>query len=435
MAARDIKDKESLERWLSGRPIEDAQVIALRAALRAMATMDDLYKEKGVGPTLLLTCFRLVSAAYAELLHPGLGCRAATIAASVAAKNCVDSLHHHAKEDVRTATIALQSIHCAAQSLTGPPQELLNAATMACEYAAAAAGARGNVRFLGTRNVKLAAEFAATIWESIESDTIDCELRDRTEPVFINSWALFPSKMLDAEPQLNYRRILNLEYNLYNNASVSERWSIWADWYLSRDRGDLVSQAYLTAHVLGISEAEWAAGPAVANSKIALNIKHARKEERKGRRAHQTTRATPPEIAVPPTQLGFIGPAPAPLFISHASQADGARARALVEALEAAGQPCWIAPRDIAAGADWNGSILGAIESCGGVVLLVSPASVASPFVKAEIQHAFEHKKRVVPVRLAEAQPSLLDLRLKTVQHIEADGDFSLVVRAVVVRG
>jgi hypothetical protein len=125
-------------------------------------------------------------------------------------------------------------------------------------------------------------------------------------------------------------------------------------------------------------------------------------------------------------------PTTASLFISHASQADGARAQALVAALEATGQRCWIAPRDITAGADWNDSILTAIEACGGVVLLVSPASVASPFVKAEIQHAFEHKKRVVPVRLADAQPSLLDLRLKTVQHIEADTDFSLVVRAII---
>lgn len=120
------------------------------------------------------------------------------------------------------------------------------------------------------------------------------------------------------------------------------------------------------------------------------------------------------------------------LFISHATNADSDTANALVAALEAAGQPCWIAPRDIPAGADWNGSILAAIEACAGVVLLVSEASVASRFVQAEIQHAFEHGKRIVPALLdPSAQPAMIDLRLKTIQHIPPSKDSGLSARAI----
>jgi hypothetical protein len=206
-------------------------------------------------------------------------------------------------------------------------------------------------------------------------------------------------------------------------ARSAEHWDVWTDWYEARLRGEPGNEEEEIARILEVTEEEWEAGPAVANKKIKDIVARFRAQPTPVAIATATNTATAATMKSATT---------APLFISHASQADGARAHALVAALEVAGQPCWIAPRDIAAGADWNGAILAAIETCGGVVLLVSPASVASPFVKAEIQHAFEHKKRVVPVRLAEAQPSLLDLRLKTVQHIEADGDFSLVVRAII---
>ena len=98
-------------------------------------------------------------------------------------------------------------------------------------------------------------------------------------------------------------------------------------------------------------------------------------------------------------------------------------------ALEAASQPCWITPRDIQAGADWNGSILTAIEASADVVLLVSETSLASRFVQAEIQHAFDWKKKVVPVSLAEAEPARLDLRLKTAQQVQFSGDLAVVTR------
>jgi len=121
------------------------------------------------------------------------------------------------------------------------------------------------------------------------------------------------------------------------------------------------------------------------------------------------------------------------IFLSHATDADGARAKQLLAAIEAGGRKCWISSRDIKAGADWNGAILAAVEQCSVLVLLVSPASISSTFVKAEVQHAFEHGKRIIPVRLVpNAEPARIDLRLKTVQHLHASADFAAAARAII---
>ena len=52
---------------------------------------------------------------------------------------------------------------------------------------------------------------------------------------------------------------------------------------------------------------------------------------------------------------------PFDVFISYSHQ-DKAAADAACSALESAGVRCWIAPRDVAPGADWAGAIVSAIE-------------------------------------------------------------------------
>jgi len=63
------------------------------------------------------------------------------------------------------------------------------------------------------------------------------------------------------------------------------------------------------------------------------------------------------------------------LFISHSTRDGGPIAQQLSAALEAAGHRCWIAPRDVRPGVPYPGQIVGAIESCAGLVLLVTPAA------------------------------------------------------------
>lgn len=95
----------------------------------------------------------------------------------------------------------------------------------------------------------------------------------------------------------------------------------------------------------------------------------------------------------------------ADLFISHAS-ADAAAARRLCAALEGLGLRCWIAPRDIAAGAHYAEVIVDAIEGTRAMVLLASAAAWTSPHVLREVELAVGCRRVLLPVRLAEVTPA-----------------------------
>ena len=67
---------------------------------------------------------------------------------------------------------------------------------------------------------------------------------------------------------------------------------------------------------------------------------------------------------------------------------------------------CWMAPRDIAPGADWAGSIVEAIDNCRAMVLIFSAHSNGSKQVYREVQQAFDGDKPVVPFRIENVTPA-----------------------------
>ena len=86
-------------------------------------------------------------------------------------------------------------------------------------------------------------------------------------------------------------------------------------------------------------------------------------------------------------------------FVSHSSE-DAALAAELRAALEAAGIPCWIAPRDVPAGKSWaEGCMLG-IEACDGFVLLATVSSVISQNVLAEVERARHFSRDIYTVMI-----------------------------------
>jgi hypothetical protein len=93
------------------------------------------------------------------------------------------------------------------------------------------------------------------------------------------------------------------------------------------------------------------------------------------------------------------------VFISHSSD-DRELAQALVKALEAFGVECWIAPRDIPAGKDWDVSIINAIENCSGAIFLISNNSNQSEQAKREVQIAVESNKWLIPICIDGVEPS-----------------------------
>ena len=96
---------------------------------------------------------------------------------------------------------------------------------------------------------------------------------------------------------------------------------------------------------------------------------------------------------------------PHDVFLSYAS-ADRAAATAVCAALEARGIRCWIAPRDVPAGADWGEAILTAIGRAHAMVLILSRQTANSVHVRNEVVTAVSQSLALVPVRIEDCQPA-----------------------------
>jgi TolB-like protein len=89
---------------------------------------------------------------------------------------------------------------------------------------------------------------------------------------------------------------------------------------------------------------------------------------------------------------------PARVFISYAS-ADKSIADAVCAALEPAGIPCWIAPRDVKPGALYADAIVRAITNAKALVLVLSKSSIASSHVGKEVERASSKKRPIIALR------------------------------------
>src|SRR6266403_1558202 len=108
------------------------------------------------------------------------------------------------------------------------------------------------------------------------------------------------------------------------------------------------------------------------------------------------------------------------VFISYASQ-DAAVASALVGALERQGVGCWIAPRDVKAGALYADAIIRAISSAKVIVLVLSKSAVASSHVSREIERASSKRRPIIALRIDTAPLApALEYFLSESQWVEA---------------
>src|SRR5262245_55577615 len=107
-------------------------------------------------------------------------------------------------------------------------------------------------------------------------------------------------------------------------------------------------------------------------------------------------------------------------FISYAS-ADRATADAICAAIEKAGIPCWIAPRDITPGELYAANIVHAIDTTGVLVLVLSQHAAASGHVLREVERASSKKHQVLSFRVDQAPlPEALEYFLNTSQWLDA---------------
>ena len=93
------------------------------------------------------------------------------------------------------------------------------------------------------------------------------------------------------------------------------------------------------------------------------------------------------------------------VMISHSTK-ERPIADAICQRLEAAGFPCWIAPRNIPAGAEWTAAILEGIASSRMMVLVFSGNANDSKHVAREVLYAGDNQKPVLPFRVEKTNPS-----------------------------
>jgi TolB-like protein len=123
-----------------------------------------------------------------------------------------------------------------------------------------------------------------------------------------------------------------------------------------------------------------------------------------------------------PSALGSTTSTPAALFISYASN-DAAAAAQVCAALEAAGQRCWLAPRDVRGGEPYAAEIVRAISSCRLLLVVVSRHAAESAHVLSEVERAFSKRRPILAVRLDEVVlPPALEYFLSTNQWLDASG-------------
>jgi serine/threonine-protein kinase len=110
------------------------------------------------------------------------------------------------------------------------------------------------------------------------------------------------------------------------------------------------------------------------------------------------------------------------VFLSYAS-ADAGVAEAVCRGLERAGTLCWIAPRDVAPGAQYADAIVRAINGARVLVLVLSESAVASAHVGKEIERASSKRRPIIALRIDAAPLTpAFEYFLSESQWIEAPG-------------
>lgn len=114
------------------------------------------------------------------------------------------------------------------------------------------------------------------------------------------------------------------------------------------------------------------------------------------------------------------------VFLSHASK-DVKQARRLRNALVKAGIPVWFSPHHIRGAQEWQDEIGSALERCGWFMVMLTPASVKSMWVKRELNYALNerrYRERIIPLVLKKCDVRGLSWTLPQFQMIDFTKDF-----------
>lgn len=114
------------------------------------------------------------------------------------------------------------------------------------------------------------------------------------------------------------------------------------------------------------------------------------------------------------------------VFLSHASQ-DHAEASRLREVLIAHEIPVWFSPHHIRGAQQWQDEIGVALSRCGWFMILLTPHSVKSMWVKRELNFALIEKRyeeRIIPLFFKKCDVRNLSWTLPQFQQIDFTDDY-----------
>lgn len=112
-------------------------------------------------------------------------------------------------------------------------------------------------------------------------------------------------------------------------------------------------------------------------------------------------------------------------FLSYA-RADAVQALRLADDLIAAGVSVWVDQYDIRPSQHWDRAVETAVRACAGMIVILSPRSVASPNVADEVSVAIDDGKILIPVLI---ETCVLPLRMTRMQFIDASRDYDAALR------
>jgi len=88
----------------------------------------------------------------------------------------------------------------------------------------------------------------------------------------------------------------------------------------------------------------------------------------------------------------------------------------LAKELRAVGVKLWLDQLDIFGGQHWDRAVEGALETCEGMIIVLSPESSDSPNVMDEVAYALEKGKLIIPILLRSCD---IPFRLRRLQYID----------------
>jgi hypothetical protein len=117
-------------------------------------------------------------------------------------------------------------------------------------------------------------------------------------------------------------------------------------------------------------------------------------------------------------------PIPAELFLSH-SGLDRAFVDALGQVLDRHGVPYWYSRKSVQGAKQWHDEIGSALDRCDWFLVVLSPAAVASEWVKRELLFALEELRyngRIVPILHQPCEHKKLSWVLRSLQFVDFSG-------------